>query len=80
MMRRLPSDPEVWKRLAGRFAIDVYVSLTMTSINKGFSLSPEVMRYLGEREIEVGFDIVYDEEREAEPDTPANTAPPGRFA
>jgi hypothetical protein len=47
MLRRLPLDLEVWKRLTGRFAIDVYVSLTMTSINKGFTLSPEVMRYLG---------------------------------
>lgn len=60
LLRRLPSDIELWQSLAARFKIDFFVGLRMTSNNKGFSLSPQVMRYLSERGIEAGFDIYYE--------------------
>jgi hypothetical protein len=61
-IRRLPSDLKIWKLLSSRYAIDFFVGLTMNSKNKGFSLSPEVMSYLGERGIEIDFDVYYDDE------------------
>lgn len=66
LMRRLPSDRELWRSLTQQFKVDCYVSLRMCSRNKGFSLSAAVMSYLGERGIEAGFDIVHSQEPGAE--------------
>lgn len=72
LMRRLPEDIGVWRRLTERFAVDLYVSLVMRSCNMGFGLIPKVMSYLGERGIEAGFDVLHDEESEVEPGAPPN--------
>jgi hypothetical protein len=66
LVTRLPKEIDLWKDLTGRFAVDLFVALSMPARNKGFSLSPEVMAYLGNRGIEAGFDIYYDE-KSAEP-------------
>lgn len=66
LINRLPKEIEIWRDLTGRFAVDLFVGLSMASRNKGFVLPPDVMRYLGERGIEAGFDIYY-EENSAEP-------------
>jgi hypothetical protein len=64
MLQRLPADVEIWKSLSDRYEIDFFIGLKMTSKNKGFSISPKVMTYLGERGIEIGFDVYYEGEFE----------------
>ena len=72
VLRRLPSAVGLWRRLAKKCRIDFFVGLSMPSKNKGFGLSPEVMKYLGDREIAVGFDVYYDGKDNAEHDAPPN--------
>jgi hypothetical protein len=64
LMSRLPGKVETWRSLTQRFRVDFFVALSMESKNKGLSLSPEVMAYLGERGIQLGFDIYYDHDTE----------------
>jgi hypothetical protein len=73
VLRRLPSRVGLWRRLAKKYKVDFFVGLSMLAKNKGFVLSAEVMKYLGDRGIEAGFDIYYDGKEDAGP-----TAPPGR--
>ena len=79
LMKRLPTDIGLWRGLAQRFSVDLFVGLHMHSQNKGFDLSPEVMAYLGERGIEAGFDIYCDADQEAEPGAAPNGGPAGRL-
>jgi hypothetical protein len=71
LVSQLPEQIDVWRDLTGRFAVDLFVGLSMLSRNKGFVLPPRVMRYLGERGIEAGFDI-YFEENSDEPEPVGN--------
>ena len=80
LMSRLPSDVQVWRGLTRRFKADLFVALSMTSRNKGFSLTPEVMAYLGNRYIESGFDIYCNEAQKAEPSASPNGGPAARVA
>ena len=66
-LQRLSADVGAWRRLSERFAVDLYVCLAMHSSNKGFCLTSEAMRYLGERGIKAGFDVLYAKEPEVEP-------------
>ena len=65
----LPSDPMVWRNLADRYKISFFVGLRMAAANKGFELSPAVMRYLREQEISAGFDIYYEGEEKGKTDS-----------
>lgn len=60
VLRRLPSAVGLWQRLTKKYKTDFFVGLSMPSKNKGFELSPEVMKYLGDRGIAAGFDVYYD--------------------
>ena len=75
VLRRLPSAIGLWRRLTKKCKVDFFVGLSMPSRNKGFGLSPEVMKYLGDRGIEAGFDIYYDGKEDAEPSAPPNRRP-----
>ncbi len=57
LLGQLSSSVGIWKTLGDSYRIDISVGLTMTTANKGFSLSPHVMAYLAERGIELGFDV-----------------------
>jgi len=57
VMKRLPTDANVWRSLTQRFSVVFFVGLSMDSVNKGFSMSPDVMSYLGARGIRVDFDV-----------------------
>ncbi len=65
IMRRLPASVRLWQRLTKKYKIDFFVGLSMESKNKGFVLSPEVMKYLGDRGIETGFDVYYGRQKGA---------------
>jgi hypothetical protein len=75
VLRRLPSAVRIWRRLTKQYDVDILVGLSMSSKNKGFGLSPAVMKYLGDRGIEAGFDIYYDGKEDADPDAQPNRRP-----
>lgn len=70
LLRRLPSRAGLWKRLARKYQIDFFVGLSMASRNKGFELPTEIMKYLGDRGINAGFDIYCEADKEADPVSP----------
>jgi hypothetical protein len=75
VLRRLPSAVGLWRRITKRYKVAFFVGLSMPSKNKGFELSPVVMKYLGDRGIAAGFDVYYDGEETAEPAAPPNRRP-----
>jgi hypothetical protein len=50
-------DPEVWSQLTQKYKVDLFCGLFLDDLNRGFSLSPEVLKELAERNLELGFDI-----------------------
>lgn len=54
---KLTSDSAVWVGIGGRYSVDLFCGLFMESWNEGLSLSPESMRTLGARGVEIGLDI-----------------------
>jgi Domain of unknown function (DUF4279) len=59
LLSRVIEDPEVWQRLTTQYKVDLFcgVFLNEGSWNRGFSLSPAVLKELAERNLEIGFDI-----------------------
>jgi hypothetical protein len=57
LLALLPSDLAIWSELSSRFRIDVFVGLFMSSSNDGLNLSSKVIDMLGQRRIELNFDI-----------------------
>jgi hypothetical protein len=51
------SDLAKWRELTTRWPTDVFCGLFMERNNRGLTLSPEITRKLGERRVEIGFDI-----------------------
>ncbi len=74
LLQRLPSDIRLWKKLTRRYKVDVTFALLMTSANKGFTLSPQVLRFLGDRGVAAGFDIYYEAPKKRRPDPPRRRA------
>ncbi len=54
---QLVDNPEVWRALAQRYAVDLFCGLFMKHGNEGFSLSPASLLALGLRHVEIGFDL-----------------------
>jgi hypothetical protein len=57
LMKIVTGDISVWHDLTNRFQLDISCSLFLESINRGFELSSELMKYLSDRKINIGFDI-----------------------
>src|SRR6185295_2198397 len=59
LLSRVNPDREVWQRLTRQYKVDLFcgVFLNAGSLNRGFSLSPKVLKELAERNLEIGFDI-----------------------
>ena len=57
LLDRTRSDLSVWQKLGKRYQVDLFCGLFMASINEGLTLSPQSLAALGERGIEIGFDI-----------------------
>jgi Domain of unknown function (DUF4279) len=64
LLGQLTTDLQVWRDLAERFQVDLFCGWFMGESNEGISLSPETLRALGERGIELQLDI-YGPESEA---------------
>jgi Domain of unknown function (DUF4279) len=61
LLARVNGDPEVWREITNDGKARLSFGLEMAERNLGFSLDPELMRYLGERNIKAGFDIYTDD-------------------
>lgn len=59
ILSRVTEKYEVWQRLTQQYKVDLFcgVFLKEGSWNRGFSLSPTVLKELAERNLEIGFDI-----------------------
>jgi hypothetical protein len=57
ILSQTSNDLDIWKRLVQTYDIDMFCGVFMDSSNDGFSLSPETLLMLGERGIEIDFDI-----------------------
>lgn len=59
LLSSVTADSAVWRRLTVQYKVDLFcgVFLNAGSWNRGFSLSPKVLKELAERNLEIGFDI-----------------------
>lgn len=56
----LPDSISLWESLHKRFAIDLFLGVWMRDWNRGFSLLPDTLAMLGDRKLQIGFDIYCD--------------------
>lgn len=57
LLNKVTSELAIWENLISRFNVDIFCGLFFKDFNRGFELSPELMKYLAERGIKIGFDI-----------------------
>jgi Domain of unknown function (DUF4279) len=57
IFERLTHDLTIWLDLAESFEIDVFAGIFMEEDMEGFTLKPETLVLLTERQISIGFDI-----------------------
>jgi len=62
----LTSDLNNWKILTAKYESWIDVAGYMNNFNRGFSLKPEILKMVSDRNIEIVFDIYYDGEDEDE--------------
>ena len=67
LLDKASDDLAAWEQLSKGARLDVFCGLHLKAWNRGFSLSPGLMRRLAERHLEVDFDIYCDSEDEPEP-------------
>ena len=57
LLNKTNRDLSVWQKLSSRYQIDLFCGLFMSESNEGLSISHQSLAALGERGIEIGFDI-----------------------
>jgi hypothetical protein len=57
LLIQMTENPAIWKRLTTDFKVDIFCGLFLEEFNEGFNLSPEVLKKLSDRNLEIGFDI-----------------------
>ncbi|MEN3113130.1 DUF4279 domain-containing protein [Uliginosibacterium paludis] len=57
LLSQLTTNLEIWRDLASRFKIDLFCGWFMKEGNEGVSVSPQTLKALGERGIELAIDI-----------------------
>ena len=60
LLDRLTNDLIIWKEITEKYKVDFFCDLFLHDYNEGFGLSPDLMRKLAERNLEIGFDIYSD--------------------
>jgi hypothetical protein len=60
LLKRLPQNINKWLLLSKQYDVEIMFALSFESSNKGFVLSNEFLKYIGERGISAGFDIYHD--------------------
>lgn len=66
LLGSLTSDLEKWNILTSKYESWIDIAGYMKNWNRGFSLKPDVLKMISDRNIEVVFDIYYDEENDNE--------------
>ena len=61
LLARVTDDLEVWREISSTGQARLSFGLEMDARNLGFVLDPELMRYLGDRNIRADFDIYTDD-------------------
>ncbi|MBL8100392.1 MAG: DUF4279 domain-containing protein [Anaerolineales bacterium] len=57
ILNQLTDDLSIWEQITDRFAADIFCGLFLEEFNEGFSLSPEIMEKLSDRNLKIDFDI-----------------------
>lgn len=57
LLDQLTSDLHIWAHLNSRYQLDLFCGIFLNSSNEGLCLSPQSLRALGERGIELDLDI-----------------------
>jgi hypothetical protein len=57
LLARVTSDPAIWRTLAERHSIRVFVGWFMTRENEGTMLDPSLLDELGRRSLSLDFDV-----------------------
>lgn len=57
LFEQMTDDCDVWENLASQFRVDMFCGIFLQEFNRGFDLSPKVVKLLSKREIRIGFDI-----------------------
>lgn len=57
ILSQTTNNLDVWKKLVDRYEVDMFCGLFMAESNDGFSLSSDVLLMLGQRGIEIDFDV-----------------------
>lgn len=67
ILSRLSKDLSTWKKITEEYQVDLFCGLFLDAPNRGISLSPETMKEISSRGIELGFDIYSFEPEGADP-------------
>ena len=59
LLDRVTGDLRVWADLTRRFEVDLFCGLQIKQWNRGLSFSPEMLKRVAERGLELGLDIYY---------------------
>ena len=60
LLSRVPTDPQIWKRLRARFSVRMMFGIFISQWNRGFELTGAAISRLQAIGAEVGFDIYSD--------------------
>lgn len=60
LLAPLPKELATWRKVAAMGSLRISLGLDLSSKNQEFEFDPELLRFLGEREIFVYFDIYSD--------------------
>jgi ribosomal protein L19 len=69
ILAALTSDSAVWRDITSRYDVDLFCGFFLGKTNSGFSLSPQSLAALGDRGIEISFDIYSPDQDEIAPRT-----------
>ncbi len=61
LFAKLPADPELWTSLTSTYSVDLFCGLFLESANRGFAISPDVLKSLSDRQVRIGFDVYFDQ-------------------
>ncbi|HKA32831.1 MAG TPA: DUF4279 domain-containing protein [Candidatus Binatia bacterium] len=65
LLQQLPKSGKIWKELNSKYTIQIRFGLHMSGWNKGFGLTPDLLKQLAKMRVELQFDIyAYGEEKE----------------
>lgn len=57
LLALVTNDLNIWKSLTQTYEVDIFCGVFLETCNRGFTLSPNIMKMLSERNIQIGFDI-----------------------